>query len=435
VVPNNLRIMSSYSYVAVDPRGIEMRGSIEVADQSEALRRIKEMGLFPTKVLDTTERRPARPAARVRSAGRVSKRTLALPLFQGRVKPKILTIFTRQLATLVEAGLPLLRGLRLLEEQEPTPTMKAVIARLSDSVEGGSSFGEAVAAQPKVFNALYVNMVRAGEISGALEVTLTRLAEFLEKAQKIKGKVIAALFYPCAVLTVATGILTLLMVYVVPKFRQVFEGLLNGKPLPAFTQFVFGISNVICHNILGVLIGLAVVIVAFSLLLRTKLGCRLFDYFKLTMPILGTVFRKAAIARFARTLGTLASNGVPILQALNIVKDTAGNVVIAGVVSSVHENVKQGEPIAPTLKASGVFPAMVAGMVDVGEQTGALPEMLMKVADNYDDEVDDATNAMTSLLEPIMIVLLAVIVGSIVIAIFLPIISMNPEGDNGRGDL
>ena len=427
--------MSSYSYVAVDPTGIEMRGSIEVADQSEALRRIKEMGLFPTKLLDTTERRPVRSPARLHSAARSSKRKLAVPLFQGRVKPKVLTTFTRQLATLVEAGLPLLRGLRLLEEQEVNPTMKAVVARLSDSVEGGSSFGEAVAAQPKIFNALYVNMVRAGEISGALEVTLQRLAEFMEKAQKIKGKVTAALFYPGAVLTVAAAILGLLMVYVVPRFQQVFEGLSNGRPLPAFTMFVFGVSNAVCHHIMAVMIGVFMTIVAFSLLVRTNLGRRLFDSFKLTMPILGAVFRKAAIARFARTLGTLASNGVPILQALNIVKDTAGNVVVGSVVSSVHENVKQGEPIAPTLKASGVFPAMVAGMVDVGEQTGALPEMLMKVADNYDDEVDDATNAMASLLEPIMIVLLAVIVGSIVIAMFLPIISIIPDGDGNKGEI
>jgi type IV pilus assembly protein PilC len=427
--------MSSYSYVAVDPRGCEMRGNIEVADQSEALRRIKEMGLFPTKLLDTTERKPANLPARPRARAKLSGRTISVPFVSARVKPKVLTVFTRQLATLVEAGLPLLRGLRLLEEQEGNPTMRNVIGRLSADIEGGGSLGEAVAAQPGVFNPLYVNMVRAGEISGALEVTLGRLAQFMEKAQKIKGKVKAALFYPCAVLVVAAGILAVLMVYVVPRFRQVFDGLMQGRDMPAFSLFIFGLSDAARHHAPSVLAGIIAVAVAFCFALRTKLGRRFFDQFKLTMPILGTVFRKAAIARFARTLGTLASNGVPILQALNIVKETAGNVIVGRVVSSVHENVEQGEPMAPTLKASGVFPALVAGMVDVGEQTGALPEMLMKVADNYDDEVDDATNALTSLLEPIMIVVLAVVVGSIVIAMFWPIVILINGGMGGdRGD-
>jgi type IV pilus assembly protein PilC len=279
-------------------------------------------------------------------------------------------------------------------------------------------------------------MVKAGEIGGALEITLKRLAEFMEKAQKIKGKIKAAMFYPCAVLFVAAIVLAVLMIFVVPRFKLVFDGLLNGKPMPAFTVFIFRISEAVKSHVLMTAIVAAAASGLIMLGLRTKPGRQAFDRLKLAMPILGPVFRKAAIGRFARTLGTLAANGVPILQALTIVKETAGNVVVGRVVSDVHENVKQGEPIAPTLKASGVFPVMVAGMVDVGEQTGALPEMLLKIADNCDEDVDNATSAMTSLLEPIMLVFLAVVVGSVVIAMFLPLIVIMETGfddpSNGR---
>ncbi|MEY2427772.1 MAG: type pilus assembly protein PilC [Verrucomicrobiota bacterium] len=428
--------MSNYCYVAVDPHGVETRGTLEVGDQSEALRRIKEMGLFPTKVLKGTDGR--KPALKTRRPSSSARKTfdISIPGLGPRVKPAILTSFTRQTATLVEAGMPLLRGLRILEEQEENRAMKNVVGELSLAIENGSSFTEAVAAHPKVFNHLYVNMVKAGEIGGALEITLKRLAEFMEKAQKIKGKIKAAMFYPCAVLSVAAIVLAVLMIFVVPRFKLVFDGLLNGKPMPAFTLFIFRISEAVKSHVLMTATMAAAASGLIMLGLRTKPGRQAFDRLKLAMPILGPVFRKAAIGRFARTLGTLAGNGVPILQALTIVKETAGNVVVGRVVSDVHENVKQGEPIAPTLKASGVFPVMVAGMVDVGEQTGALPEMLLKIADNCDEDVDNATSAMTSLLEPIMLVFLAVIVGSVVIAMFLPLIIIMETGfddpSNGR---
>jgi type IV pilus assembly protein PilC len=436
--PVQCRSMSNYAYVAVDPQGVEARGILDVADQSEALRRIREMGLFPTKVSARTQVKRSvlrartdpspQPSPLRKGRGSVGW-AWSIQLFGRRIKPAALALFTRQLSTLVEAGLPLLRGLRILQEQEENQALRRVIGDLSLAIESGSSFAEAVEWQPKIFNRLYVNMVKAGEIGGALEVTLTRLAEFMEKAQKIKGKVKAAMFYPCAVLTVAAGVVALLMVFVVPKFKEVFNGLLEGAQMPAFTRFVLGISEAIKNHIIGTVIAIAALCVVFLLGLRTNLGRRSFDQFKLTMPVLGPVFRKAAISRFARTLGTLVGSGVPILQALTIVKETAANVVLCRVISSVHDNVKQGDPIAPTLKASRVFPAMVAGMVDVGEQTGALPEMLMKIADNYDEQVDNAASAMTSLLEPIMIVFLAVVVGSIVIAMFLPLVVLiNPEG-------
>jgi type IV pilus assembly protein PilC len=422
--------MTNYSYVAIDPHGLETRGTLEVSDQSEALRRIKEMGLFPTNLLEGGGRKgrvghlPHRHGAPAKGFNI----TINIPGLSGRVRPRPLTVFTRQLATLVEAGMPLLRGLRTLQEQEENEVLKRIEGELSESIENGSSFAEAVSEHPKVFNRLYVNMVKAGEIGGALEVTLKRLAEFMEKAQKIKSKVKAALFYPCAVLTVAMTILGVMVVFVVPRFKAVFDGLMHGKSLPTFTLVVFRISETVQHHILFTSIGVAAVAAAFLLAIRTKAGRWTFDRFKLAMPILGPLFRKAAISKFARTLGTLVSSGVPILQALTIVKETAGNVVVGNLVATVHENVKQGEPIAPALKASRVFPVMVAGMVDVGEQTGALPEMLMKIADGCDEDVDNAASAMTSLLEPIMIVFLAVIVGSIVIAMFLPLITIMEEG-------
>jgi type IV pilus assembly protein PilC len=391
------------------------------------------MGLFPTKIVEIGKvkdkaDKQARPAARTggkkKGGGFNLNLNIQIPGLGGRVKSKVLTTFTRQLATLVDAGLPLLRGLRVLEKQERNPTLKSILGELALSIEGGSTFSEGLAQHPKVFNRLFVNMVKAGELGGVLEVVLNRLSEFMEKAQKIKGKVIAAMFYPVAVLVVATGILIILMVKVVPAFRSVFEGMLEGRALPAFTRVVLAISEAVKDHILWTSAGVAVFVILFMLFVRTKFGRHVFDKFKLKMPVIGPVISKVAISRFTRTLGTLVSSGVPILQALTIVRETAGNVIIGNAVGAVHESVKEGETITAPLEASGVFPPMVISMVDVGEQTGALPEMLLKIADNYDDEVDNAVSAMTSLLEPIMIVFLAVVVGSIVIAMFLPLIDL-----------
>src|SRR5471032_2458320 len=427
--------MPKYDYVALDQKGNETKGSIEVASQNEAIGRVKDMGLFPTKIAEAAKAQEKSPGKKAKSAARPGGKkgggiNLKIPGFGG-VKPKVLTTFTRQLATLVDAGLPLLRGLRVLEKQERNANLKKILGELSLSIEGGSTFSEGLAQHPKVFNKLFVNMVKAGELGGVLEVVLKRLAEFSEKAQKIKGKVKAAMFYPCAVMIVAVGIMILLMVFVVPKFKEVFAGM--GFPLPKFTLLVLAISQTIKDHILETAGVVVVAVIIFLLIInKTKLGRLLWDKFKLKMPALGPVISKVAISRFTRTLGTLVSSGVPILQALTIVKETAGNVIISNAVGKVHESVKEGETITAPLEGSGVFPPMVVSMVDVGEQTGALPEMLLKIADNYDEEVDNAVSAMTSLLEPIMIVFLAVIVGSIVIAMFLPLITMitNMSGDD-----
>jgi len=435
--------MPKFSYVAMDQKGKETKGTLEVATQNEAISRIKEMNLFPTKIVEV-DKAKAKPEKKAKAGGKAAGKAagkkspmninIKIPGLSGRVKSKVLTTFTRQLATLVDAGLPLLRGLRVLEKQERNATLKGIAGELALAIEGGSTFSEALAQHPKVFNRLYVNMVKAGELGGVLEVVLTRLAEFMEKAQKIKGKVKAAMFYPVAVMIVAVAILYILMVKVIPKFKEVFEGMLEGRSLPKFTQFVMAISDAIANHIVISMSVAATVVVLFLVFVRTKFGRHAFDKFKLKMPILGPVVSKVAISRFTRTLGTLVSSGVPILQALTIVKETAGNVIISNAVNSVHESVKEGETITAPLEASNVFPPMVISMVDVGEQTGALPEMLLKIADNYDEEVDNAVTAMTSLLEPIMIVFLGLIVGSIVIAMFLPLIElMNRVGDTGGG--
>jgi type IV pilus assembly protein PilC len=421
--------MPKFNYVAMDSRGKETKGVLEVANQNEAIGRLKEMGFFPTKVTEVDKSKEKGEAkAKGATKGTAKKKGMSInfkiPGLGSGVKTKVLTVFTRQLATLVDAGLPLLRGLRVLEKQERNVNLKRIIGELGVAIESGSTFSEALAQHPKVFNRLFVNMVKAGEIGGVLEVVLNRLSEFMEKAQKIKGKVIAAMFYPSAVITVAVAILAILMIFVIPKFKDIFRDMLPGQSLPAFTEFVLSISDAIANNFIVTAAIVIVCIVALVMFVRTRFGRRLFDKSKLVMPVLGPVISKVAISRFTRTLGTLVSSGVPILQALTIVKETSGNVIVGSAVTAVHESVKEGETITAPLEASGVFPPMVVSMVDVGEQTGALPEMLMKIADNFDEEVDNAVAAMTSLLEPIMIVFMAVIVGSIVIALFLPLITL-----------
>jgi type IV pilus assembly protein PilC len=288
---------------------------------------------------------------------------------------------------------------------------------------------------PRTFNRLYLQMVRAGEVSGALEVVLRRLAELMEKAQRIKNKVVSAMFYPMAVLFVAIGVLGILVVFVVPRFNEIFNGLLNGRPMPVFTQFVLGVSTYAKDHLFVTMGTVVAFVVSITFLGRTRPGRAALDRLKLNLPLFGDLIRKTAVVRFTRTLGTLTANGVPILQALQIVKDTTGNVTISRAVQAVYDSVADGETITTPLRISGVFPALVIGMVDIGEQTGALPEMLNKIADTYEDEVDHSVAALTSLLEPVMIVFLAIIVGAIVIALFLPLVDVVLNFDpNGGGN-
>lgn len=427
--------MPRFNYIALDARGQESTGVIEAASSNDAVGQLRQSGYFPTSVVEEGKGAKA-PKAQAKAVAKQAKAVApkgpkkGIVLFEKKtVKSKILMIFTRQLATLIDAGLPLLRSLTVLAKQEKDPVLQKTIHSLADAVQGGSTFSESMAQHPLIFNKLYINMVKAGELGGVLELVLNRLAEFQEKAQKVKNKVVSAMAYPVIVLIIAILIMLFLMAFIVPRFEAIFKDMLGGKPLPLITQWVIVVSNTIQKMFVPPYLwftigGTVVIIVGFKMLTSSPGGRSFLDKVKLKTPLFGDLLRKSAISRFSRTLGTLVTSGVPILQALNITRDTAGNVVISDAVTKVHDAVKEGESIVQPLEASGVFPPMVISMVDVGEETGQLPEMLLKIAEVYDDEVDNAVEGLTSLLEPIMIVFLALIVGTIVIALFMPLIEI-----------
>jgi type IV pilus assembly protein PilC len=420
--------MPRFTYIALDARGQESTGLMEAGSSNEVIGQLRQAGYFPTSVYEEgksgpdgrTQRATTKPKRAPRARGGAN-----MVLFERKtVKPKLLMIFTRQLATLIDSGLPLLRGLNVLAKQERDNVLRNTVNKLAEGVQSGGTFSESLAQHPRIFNDLYVNMVKAGELGGVLEVVLTRLAEFQEKAAKIKSKVIAAMVYPSIVMTMALAIMAFLLIYIVPKFEGIFHDMLGDKPLPGITRFVISISRFVQEHWL-ILLGLIIVaIVGRTFLSRTAGGRSFLDRVKLRLPLFGDVIRKTAISRFSRTLGTLVTSGVPILQALNITRATADNTVISNAIGQVHDSVKEGESIVQPLEASGAFPPMVISMIDVGEETGQLPEMLLKIADVYDDEVDNSVATLTAMLEPIMIVFLAVVVGTIVIALFLPLISI-----------
>jgi type IV pilus assembly protein PilC len=420
--------MPNFHYIALDQNGQESAGVIDASSENDAINQLRAQQMYPTKVIqegkgDTSaiKSRATKSAAKgpkgkssAKAAGTIS------------VKSKTLMVFTRQLATLIDSGLPLLRGLTVLARQEPVPNMKRAITTLADSVQTGSTFSESLSQFPKLFNKLYINMVKAGELGGVLEVVLNRLAEYQEKAQKLKNKIVAAMVYPLIVMFIALVIMIFLMLVIVPKFEKIFDDMIPGgrSKLPELTQIVIGISRGIGDYIWYILIILAVFFICWKIFASTASGMLTIDRWKLKIPLFGDVQRKSAISRFSRTLGTLVTSGVPILQALNITRETAGNLIVSDAINKVHDAVKEGESMVAPLEASNVFPPMVISMVDVGEETGQLPEMLLKIADVYEDEVDNSVSALTSMLEPLMIVMLAVVVGTIVMALFLPLISV-----------
>ena len=419
--------MPRYTYVALDAKGQEASGVIEADSQNDAVGQLRQAGYYPKAIAEEGKGGKSAKAARSVKQPVSAKKQIAfsLPFLERKnVKGKTLMIFTRQIATLIDAGLPLLRGLTVLAKQEPDPLLRKVIVSLAETVQGGGTFSESLANHPRIFNKLYVNMVKAGELGGVLELVLLRLAEFQEKAQRIKNKVVSAMFYPIIVLLIAILIMGFLLVFIVPKFQAIFADMLGGKPLPPLTQFVIGASTMVKSNILVIVALVVGIAILLKVVARTARGAFLLDTLKLKAPLFGDLTRKSAISRFSRTLGTLVTSGVPILQALNITRETAGNTIIADAIMKVHDSVKEGESIVHPLEASGVFPPMVISMIDVGEETGQLPEMLLKIAEVYDDEVDGAVSGLISLLEPIMIVFLAVVVGTIVVALFLPLISI-----------
>lgn len=414
--------MAKFQYIAMDGAGKETRGTVEAASQAQAIAQIRAQNLFPTAIGQVDAAETAAPAAK--KAGGM-KAEIKLPAFlKGKVKQKDLTTFTRQMATLMDAGLPLLRSLRVLARQSRNEALKEALHDMGESVESGNSFSEALASHPKIFDTLYINMVKAGEAGGVTELVLTRLSEFMEKAAKIKNKVKSAMIYPTVILVAALGITTFLLLTVIPKFEEIFEDLLEGKPLPKITEFVINVSNVLKNYFLYVAIGIFAVVVLYKLWSKTRAGKLIRDKISIALPVFGTLTKRTCIARMTRTLGTLLSSGVPLLQALAIVRDTSGNAVFAEALQKVHDGVKEGENMSALMEQTKVFPPMVVSMVDVGEETGAIADMLTRIADTYEDEVDNAVAGLTSILEPMMIMVLAVIVGTIVIAMFLPLVSI-----------
>lgn len=431
--------MPRFAYTALDHRGDEQSGQLDATSLESATAALKSKGLFPmeisaaaapagaakVEVAAAPRKAPPPKAPPVADPAKKPARTLDMEIKLPFVRPvaaKELSVFTRQLGTLLKAGMPLLRGLEVLGRAEKNRSFRKIIESLSDDIRSGGTLSESMARHPQVFDRLYVNMIKAGEAGGVLDVVLDRLAKFQEKSLQLRGKVKAAMVYPLIVMTVAVLILAGLLVFVVPKFKQIFADLLKGAPLPPLTQAVLAASEAVRSHYLvafALLVGLWVAFKAFK---KTPRGAQLIDGWVVRAPIFGELIMKSLVARFTRTLGTLLSSGVPILQAITITRDTTGNARVAAALDVVHDRVKEGDPVAKPLESTQVFPAMVASMIEVGEHTGQLPDMLNKVADIYDEEVDTAVAGLSSLIEPLLIVFLALVVGTIVIALFLPII-------------
>jgi len=422
--------MATYQYEAMNATGQEQKGEIEAVTTEEAISKIREQGLFPTKVKEKAAKKKA--GAEAVKAG---KRPAGSGGFGRGVSSKKLTQFTRQLATLQDAGLPILRSLRILEQQQKPGLLRMVIKEVAEDVEGGATLSEAMGRHPKAFNRLYVKMVAAGEAGGVLETILERLAEFMEKAQRLKRKVVGAMIYPVAVITFAGGIVLFIMVVVVPKFTQIFKDFNTELPVP--TMILIKVSDWFASGMppgwVVALLSPLVVWLIFKLIKMSEAGKFVLDLVKLKIPILGQIIQKTAVARFTRTLGTLINAGVPILEAINITKDTTGNEVFTRALTSVHDSIREGESFAEPLRASKVVDALVVNMVDVGEETGDLDKMLLKVADNYDEEVETLVGSLVSLLEPVLVIFLGLIVGSIVVALFLPLVKLISAVSGGKG--
>ncbi len=424
--------MATFQYIAKDSTGAEQRGTVEAGDRASAIAAVRAQGLMPTalgEVKGAAAKKPAKaPAGGEKKKGGLNrdiKINIKLPSFlRGRIKTKVLTQFTRQLATLVNAGLPLMRGLEVLKRQQRDPQLLEALSGISDNIAAGGTFSESLTAYPKIFDKLYVNMVKAGEAGGVLEVVLGRLAEFAEKSEKIKNKVKGAMIYPCVVLVAAVGITWFLLVAVIPKFQSVFNDMLGGASLPMVTQFVINVSEFMQHNGFLIAAVVAAIVVAYKIIGKTEKGAYFIDALKLKMPVTGTLAQRSAVSKFTRTLGTLLSSGVPILQSLMITRDTTGNRILSDAIQNVHDAVKEGESMTQPLAQCKVFPPMVVSMVEVGEETGALADMLTRIANTYDDEVDNAVAGMTAAIEPALIIVLAVVVGTVVIAMFLPMVKI-----------
>jgi type IV pilus assembly protein PilC len=410
--------MPLFKYEALDSQGVAIKNEVEALSQKEAVSKIRNMGYFPTKVNPVGGAKKAAAAA----VGAKPKRRRGAG---SRVKVRLITQFARQLSTLQDAGLPILRSLRILEEQQKSGTFKRVLGYVADDIEGGATLSEAMSRFPRCFDRLLVGMVAAGETGGVLDLILSRVADFMEKAEKLKARVKGAMIYPVVVLGAAFAILLMLMTFVIPRFEGVLRDMIEGD-LPKLTQIVLGIARWISVDFgWAVLLGVPFGFVFLTRLIRQfRAGRYILDSIKLRMPIIGQLTRKVAITRWTRTLGTLIGAGVPILDAINVTSETAGNEVFAKMLLNVQNSIRQGDTFAAPLKQSKTVDLIVTNMVAVGEETGDLDKMLLKVADNYDEQVDVLVASLMHLLEPVMILTLGLIVLTIVLSVFLPMIKI-----------
>lgn len=411
--------MAVFQYNAVDNRGQAVKDRIEASTSDEAIAKIRGLGYFPTGVKEVHTRYKS---GETPATNTPSKKRREITISIGGVKSKELTVFTRQLSTLQDAGLPIIRGLKILASQMKKGLLKKTTLKVIEDIEGGNTLSGALAKHPRVFDKLYINIVKAGEVSGSLDVILQRLADFREKIERLVRKIISAMIYPTVVAIVATGIVIGLMVFIIPNFAKIFEEL--NLELPTPTKMLITFSLILKTQ------WMLIPSVPFGTFILYKIAGKIkkirlmIDKTKFKLPIFGAIINKSTVSRFTRTLATLTSSGVPILDALNNVRETTGNAAMAQAIQHVHDSIRGGESITKPLRASKICNEMVVNMVEVGEETGELDKMLTKVANNYDDEVDRAVEAMVSLIEPIMIVFLGASVGFIVIAMFVPLIKL-----------
>ncbi len=403
--------MPMFVYEGRTSGGDVRKGEIEAANQAAVMTKLREMKIKPTSV---------KKKGGFDLSGDIN---IAMPAFlQPTVTEKDLVVFTRQFATMIDSGLPLVQCLEIQANNVENPTFQKQLTEIKETVEGGATFADALKKFPKTFDTLYVNLVAAGEVGGILDTILNRLAAYIEKNSKLKRQVKGAMVYPAAILCIMAVIMYVIMRFVVPTFEKMFSEV--GAELPVPTQILIGFSNfTVNYGIYGI-IGTVIFFFVFKRVLDTETGRKLWDATLLKMPIFGDLLRKVAVARFCRTLGTMISSGVPILDALEICSRSAGNAVVEAAIMRTRDSISEGRTIAEPLAESGVFPGMVCQMINVGEATGALDTMLSKIADFYDDEVEVAVAGITSLIEPFIMVFLGVVVGGLVVALYLPIFGM-----------
>ncbi len=401
--------MPVFKWVGVGPNGETMRGEMEAMTRQAVITRLRTQRINPSP-------------EKIKEKGKGFDREINLPSFGAPVKQHDIVIFTRQFATMIDAGLPLVQCLEILSQQSDSKVLCKTIKEVKEEVEAGSTFAAALKKHPKVFSDLYSNMVAAGEVGGILDTILNRLASYMEKIVRLKSKIKGAMIYPACIIAAAVLVTGILLVYVIPVFAELFNSF--GQALPAPTQFVINLSNFTINNFWFIVGGMIATAAGFVFTSRTDRGRYWLDKIGLRVPVFGDLIRKTAIARFARTLGTLVSSGVPILDALTITGRTAGNKIIEEAIFATRSSISEGKTIAEPLIQSKVFPPMVCHMIAVGETTGALDQMLQKIADFYEDEVDNAVANLTALMEPMVILLLGGLIGGLVVSMYLPIFKL-----------